>query len=59
MPKSRDSVEEFGSTTYAKSEYGANGMPDLVPLLVPLCTVILCFLVRQYAMWITRPSNSL
>jgi hypothetical protein len=29
---------------------------NLVPLLVPLCTVILCFLVRHCAMWITRKS---
>ncbi|WP_035355097.1 VirB8/TrbF family protein [Edaphobacter aggregans] len=34
-----------------------NGM-NLVPLLVPLCTVILCFSVRQGAMWITGPSIS-
>jgi hypothetical protein len=32
---------------------------NLVPLLVPLCTVIMCFLVPPSAMWITGPSHSI
>ena len=37
---------------------GSEGL-DLVPLLVPLCTVIWFFLVQQSAMWIINPTHSI